>query len=217
MYLTQLSSFTCMDYIGNSKNRKLKNKIRHLFVRMSFNFLHLSGSARIISVGIFLSFVSLFLNWFSIVDIAVSGNAFSIHVGYIGYIIILINSILCFLLLADTSKEKLKTKASLTFSDHTIIMVSGITLFLLTLVIFNSVRGFVLFYQNIVIGNGIIFQCIGSIFITIGGFLSYQKKKQEFLSTMYVENTGADDSLFAEYEDILGKNKRDKENMTLPL
>jgi hypothetical protein len=34
---------------------------------------------------------------------------------------------------------------------------------------------------------------------------------------MYVENTGADDSLFAEYEDILGKNKRDKENMTLPL
>jgi len=120
-------------------------------------------------------------------------------------------------LLADTSKEKLKTKASLPFSDHTIIIVSGITLFLLTLVIFNSVRGFVLFYPNIVIGNGIIFQCIGSIFITLGGLLSYHRKKQEFLSTMYVENTGADDSLFAEYEDILGKNKRDKENMTLPL
>ncbi|OIP54955.1 hypothetical protein AUK10_00270 [Candidatus Gracilibacteria bacterium CG2_30_37_12] len=206
-----------MDYIGNSKNRKLKNKIRHLFVHMSFNFLHLSGSARIISVGIFLSFVSLFLNWFSIIDTPLSGNAFSINVGYVGYIIILINSVLCFLLLADTSKEKLKTKASLPFSDHTIIIVSGITLFLLTLVIFNSVRGFVLFYPNIVIGNGIIFQCIGSIFITLGGLLSYHRKKQEFLSTMYVENTGADDSLFAEYEDILGKNKRDKENMTLPL
>lgn len=206
-----------MDYIGNSKNRKLKNKIRHIFIHMSFNFLHLSGSARIISIGIFLSLISLFLNWFSITDTPLSGNAFSINVGYVGYIIILIDIILCFLLLADTSKEKLKTKASLTFSDHTIIIVSGITLFLLTLVIFNSIRGFVLFYPNTVTGNGIVFQCIGSIFITLGGLLSYHRKKQEFLSTMYVENTRTDDSLFTEYEDILGKNKRDKENMTLPL
>lgn len=192
-----------MDYISNSKNRKLKNKIHALLARLSFNFLHLSGGLRIISIGIFLSCLSLFLNWFSITDMALVENAFSIHVGYIGYIIILINSILCFLLLSSTGKEKLKTKAHLTFSDHTIIIASGVTLFLLTLVIFNSIRGFVLFYQNIIIGDGITFQSIGSIFITMGGFLYYREKKQDFLSTMYVENTGAGESLFAEYEDIL--------------
>lgn len=206
-----------MDYITNSKNRKLKNKIHSLLARLSFNFLYLSSSSRIISIGIFLSFFSLFLNWFSIVDNSLKGSAFSIHVGYIGYMIIIINSVLCFLLLSGTGKEKLKTKAHLTFSDHTIIMASGVTLFLLTLVIFNSIRGFVLFYQNIVIGDGITFQCIGSIFIMIGGFLYYREKKQDFLSTVYVENTGANDSLFAEYEDILGKNDPDKKNMTLPL
>lgn len=206
-----------MDYITNSKNRKLKNKIHFLFARLSFNILHLSKSSRIISIGVFLSFASLFLNWFSIQDNALKEGAFSIHVGYVGYIIILINSILCFLLLSNTGKEKLKTKAHLTFSDHTIIMASGVTLFLLTLVIYNSIRGFVLFYQNIAIGDGITFQCIGSIFITIGGFLYHREKKRDFLSTTYVENTGANDSLFAEYEDILGRNDPDKKNMTLPL
>jgi len=206
-----------MDYISNSKNRKLKNKIHFLFARLSFNFIHLSGSLRVISIGVFISFFSLFLNWFSIIDNGFTGNAFSVHTGYIGYIIILINSILCFLLLSNTGKEKLKTKAHLTFSDHTIIIASGITLFLLTLVIFNSIRGFVLFYQNIVIGDGIIFQYIGSFFITVGGFLYYREKKQDFLSTMYVENAQASDSFLADYEDILGKNDPDKKNMTLPL
>lgn len=140
-----------MDYIKNSKNRKLKNKIHTLLTRVSFNFLYLSGSLRLIGIGVLLSFLSLFLNWFSITDIAVEGNAFDIHTGYIGYIIILINSILCFLLLSSTRKEKLKTRAHFTFSDHTVIIASGITLFLLTLVVFNSIRGFVLFYQNIAI------------------------------------------------------------------
>lgn len=96
-------------------------------------------------------------------------------------------------------------------------MASGIALFLLTFVVFNSIRGFVLFYQNIVTGDGIIFQCIGSIFISIGWLLYYREKKKDFLLTVYVENTGANDSMFAEYEDILGKNDPDKKNMTLPL
>lgn len=170
---------------------------------LSFNFLHLSGSLRVIGIGIVLSFISLFLNWFSIADNSLSGNAFSIHTGYIGYIIILINSILCFLLLSGTGKEKLKTKAHLTFSDHTIIIASGVTLLLLTLVIFNSIRGFILFYQNIVIGDGVTFQSIGSIFIMIGGFLYYREKKQDFLNTMYVENAVANESIFADYEGIL--------------
>lgn len=69
-----------MDYTANLKNRKLKNKIHTFTARLSFNFLHLSGSSKIIGIGILLSVVSLFLNWFSIADNAVNGNAFSIHV-----------------------------------------------------------------------------------------------------------------------------------------
>lgn len=90
-----------MDYIANSRNRKLKNKIHTFLARLSFNFLHLSRSLRVTSIGIALSFFSLFLAWFSITDNSLNGNAFSIHAGYIGYIIILIDSILCFLLLSS--------------------------------------------------------------------------------------------------------------------
>lgn len=129
-----------MDYTTNLKNRKLKNKIHFFVTRFSFNFLHLSGNLRIISIGIFLSFASLFLNWFSIADTTMRGNSFSINVGYIGYMIIIINVILCFLLFSSTGKEKLKTKAHLTFSDHTIIISSGITSFLLTILVYNSLR-----------------------------------------------------------------------------
>ncbi|MDD2916888.1 MAG: hypothetical protein PHH70_03535 [Candidatus Gracilibacteria bacterium] len=206
-----------MDYTANLKNRKLKNKIHTLLARLSFNFVHLSGSLRIISIGIFLSVCSLFLNWFSIADNGVHGHAFSINVGYIGYIIIIINSILCFLLLSSHGKEKLKTKANFTFSDHTIIIASGITLLLLTFTVFNTIRGFMLFYQNITIGDGIVFQCMGSMFIILGGVFYYRERKRDFLNTVYVENIVAHDSMFADYEAILGKNDPDKKNMTLPL
>lgn len=115
---------TKMDYITNSKNRKLKNKIHFFFSRLSFNFLHFSGSLHVINIGVFISFLSLFLNWFSIVDNTLSGGAFSIHAGYIGYIIILINCIILFLVLSNTQKEKIKTKAHMNFSDHNIIITS---------------------------------------------------------------------------------------------
>lgn len=157
-----------MDYITNSKNRKLKNKIRLVFTRFGFNVAHISRSSQVIGIGILLSVSSLFLNWFSIADIALRGNAFSIHVGYVGYIIALMVGSIAFLLFSDREKEKIKTKAHLTFSDHTIIISIGVTLFFLTIVVFNCIRGFNLFYQNIGIGDGVTFQCIGSLFIILG-------------------------------------------------
>ena len=206
-----------MNYIANSKNRKLKNKIHAVINRLSFNFLYLSGSRKIIGIGVVIALVSLFINWFSILDNSVTSNAFSIHAGFIGYIILIILATLIFLLLSERNKEKMKTKAHFTVSDHAIVIFSGITIFLLTFVVFNSIRGFVLFYQNITIGNGIIFEFIGSIFIFIGGIFYYREKKSELLKTMYVENSQASASILEEYEDILKKNEPNKKNMTLPI
>jgi len=206
-----------MDYISNSKNRKLKNKIHLVFNRLSFNFLHLSRASRVIGIGLIISLFSLFGNWFSIVDNAVRGSAFSLHAGYVGYIILALLAFLFFLLLSDREKEKMKTRVHFPFSDHTMIIFSGITILLLTFVIFNSIRGFVLFYQNITIGRGIVFECIGAIFITLGGYIYYRERKQELLRTVYVENSQANASVFEDYEELLGRNDPDKENMKLPV
>lgn len=72
-----------MDYITNSKNRKLKNKIHTILSHLSFNFLHLSRSSKVIGIGLIISFVSLFVNWFTIVDLSIPGSAFSINAGYV--------------------------------------------------------------------------------------------------------------------------------------
>lgn len=157
-----------MNYIANSKNRKLKNKIHSVLNRVSFNFLHLSMGRKVIGVGVVISFFSLFLKWFTIPEGVSGSTAFSLQVGYSGYIILLLLAVTAFLLLSDRNKEKLKAKTNVAFSDHSVILFAGVTIFLLTFVAFNSMRGLVLLYQNFTIGDGIIFEFIGSIFIILG-------------------------------------------------
>ncbi|MBP8016403.1 hypothetical protein KAZ01_00200 [Candidatus Gracilibacteria bacterium] len=209
-----------MNYIANSKNRKLKYKIHIFFNRISFNFLNLTLSQKITLIGVVISFFSLFINWFVIdYEKVIKNNSFSLNAGYVGFIIVLMLAILIFITLSSNNKEKIKSKVNLIFYDHTIIIFFGIIIFLLTLTIFNSIRGFILFFQNITIGKGIIFELIGSIFITIGGILNYREKKHELLNKIYVENNqitnGAE---LEEYKNILDKKAgSDKKNMSLPI
>lgn len=90
-------------------------------------------------------------------------------------------------------------------------------IFFLTFVIFNSIRGFITFSQNIIVGDGLIFELIGSIFITAGGLLHHREKKQELLRMMYIENSQSTTSGLEEYDDILKKNDSNKQNMILPI
>ena len=209
-----------MNYIANSKNRKLKNKIHTLFHRFSFNFLHLSMGRKVIGVGVLISFFSLFTRWFSIPDSLYQNNAFSLQVGYVGYVIFLLLVMVIFLLLSDRGSEKLKTaiaKTHITFSDHSVILFAGATVFLLTFVSFNSMRGLVLLYQQFTIGDGIIFELIGSIFMILGGLGYYREKRQDIIRMIYIENSQTNGSILDEYDDILKKNDQNKKNMSLPV
>ncbi|MCK9272382.1 hypothetical protein M0P65_02435 [Candidatus Gracilibacteria bacterium] len=208
-----------MNYSINSKNRKLKYKIHLILNRMGFNFFNLSLSQKITFVGIIISFISLFLNWFTIkYDRVLNYTAFSINAGYVGWIIFAELLILLFLILSNSNKEKFKSKTNLVFHDHTIIIFFGLIIFLLTGAIFNSIKGFTLLFQDISIGNGIIFELVGSIFIIFSGILNYREKKQEILHKIYVENNLKNNLDMEEYKDILdNKPSSDKSNMSLPI
>lgn len=52
--------------MNHSNRRKLRNRFRAVTDRLSFNFLHLKPSGRIVVVGAILSAVSLFFPWFSL-------------------------------------------------------------------------------------------------------------------------------------------------------
>ncbi|EKD65786.1 MAG: hypothetical protein ACD_49C00085G0001 [uncultured bacterium (gcode 4)] len=208
-----------MNYSINSKNRKLKYKLHLILNRLWFNFFNLSLSQKISFVGIIISFISLFLNWFTIkYDTILNYTAFSINAWYIGFIILLELIILLFLILSNSNKEKFKSKTNLVFHDHTIIIFFWLIIFLLTWAIFNSIKWFTLLFQDISIWNWIVFELVGSIFIIFSGILNYREKKQEILHKIYVENNLKNNIDLEEYRDILdNKPSSDKSNMSLPI
>jgi len=205
-----------MNYIANSKNRKLKNKIHSILHRLSFNFFHLSMGRKIVGIGAFFSFVSLFLGWFTLTENASYNNAFSLQVGYAGYVILLLLMVLSAFLLSD-QKDAGKSRIPVAIHDYSVMMFVGITMLLLSFVTLNVMRGFVLLYQNFTIGNGVVFESIGAIFIILGSVLYYRERRRDMQSLVYVENSQANLSILDEYEEILKKNDPNKKNMTLPI
>ena len=209
-----------MNYILNSKNRKLKYKLHLLVDRLSFNFLNLTASQKIVFLGIILCFFSLFFTWFTVeYDGITPYSSFNIVSWHVGYFIGLILIFLTFLILSNKNKEKLKTKTWVIFHDYTIIVFSWIIIFLLTLVIFNSIRGLTTFSKWISIWKWIIFEVVGSIFVLLGWVLSYREKKQEELSKIYIENSKFEAQQDLEdYKDILSSPAwNNKSNMSLPI
>ena len=78
-------------------------------------------------------------------------------------------------------------------------------------------RGLVLLYQQFTIGDGIIFELIGSIFMILGGLGYYREKRQDIIRMIYIENSQTNGSILDEYDDILKKNDQNKKNMSLPV
>ncbi|EKE26093.1 MAG: hypothetical protein ACD_4C00441G0011 [uncultured bacterium (gcode 4)] len=209
-----------MNYSVNSKNRKLKYRLHLILNRISFNFLNLSWSEKITLIWAIISFFSLFAPWFTIEsDKIIINNSFSINSWYIWYIIFCLIWILAFLILSNSNKEKFKSKTNLVFHDHTIIIFFWLMVFLLTLAIFNSIRWFTLYFQNITIWNWIVFELIWAIFISLWWILIYKEKKNELLNKIYIENSQLNGNIdLEEYKNIIeSKPNVDKKNMSLPI
>ncbi len=209
-----------MNYILNSKNRKLKYKLHLILDRLSFNFLNLTLSQKISLVWLIISLVWLFLNWSKIeYDRVIYSNAFSINSGYVWYMLLVIILFTAFIILSNKNKEKLKTKAHIMFHDYTIILFSWIMTLLLSIVIFNSIRWFTTFFKWISTGQWIILEIVWSIFMITWWILAYREKKQEVLSKVYIENSKYESKAdLDEYKDILNaKENQNKSNMSLPI
>lgn len=205
-----------MSYTISSKNRKFKYRLNLIADRLSFNFLNLSKSQKVVFLWIVTTFVSLFLNWFTIkYDKEIKNWSFSINCWYLWYVTIIILGICLFIILSNKNKELIKTKTAVIFHDHTIIIFSSITIILLNFVVFNSIRWFTTFYTNVKLGNWLSFSFIWAILILIGGIFNYREQKQEVLNKVYIENKNLElSSNLDDYKDIISSNKN---NMTLPI
>ena len=122
------------------------------------------------------------------------------------------------ILLSNTNRERLKSKAYVIFPDHTIIMFSGIIILLMTFIVLQTVCALSIIIPNVSTGKGIVFSFIGGFFILFWGILAYRAQKKELFDKMYISNAQDLQNDLTEYEHILGKkSEKDVSNMTLPI
>ncbi len=205
-----------MNFPQNSQHRRLRNRIRNVVDRLSFNFFHLKGSQRIVVVGLASSFIAVFLTWFSIGQ-DMSGTAFSLSLGYVGYVKLLILAGVFVVVFSHRTKSEIKSRSGLAMSDFAICLFASACLFALDFSTMNVIRGFSIFTKDVALGNGPALSLVGDLFVMAGGALAYREHKRELFETAYVENSRTTAEMLEEYDAIIGKESPDKKNMSLPV
>ncbi|MCT4617547.1 MAG: hypothetical protein N4A38_05060 [Candidatus Gracilibacteria bacterium] len=195
-----------MGYKQRARSRKLRAKILAFINIFRFKFFVASLEGKLVLIGAFISIISLFFPWINSAggEEIIMANAFSVKIGYIGFIIFILNFIMIFLMLSQKRKEKIKLNLSLSFRDHFVVNTFSIFSLLLCFVAGAFTRGLLSFSQNIIIGQGVIFCLVGTVFSLWGGMLLYKQYKKDYESFI-VDNTSE-----------VGEHLTDERNMQLP-
>ncbi len=157
-----------MNQSPHSTHRRLRNRIRNIFDRLSFNFFHLKASKRVVVIGAVLGTAALFFPWFS-VGKEMDGTAFSLSLGYVGYVRACFLIAVLFFAFSYRTKSEIKSRSGFSVSDHAFFLFAAIALFALDVVSINVVRGFSVFTKDVSIGNGPALSIVGSLFLAAGG------------------------------------------------
>lgn len=205
-----------MNYAQNSKHRRLRNRIRNAVDRLSFNFFHLKGSQRVVVVGLLSSALAVFMNWFSVGE-DMSGTAFSLSLGYVGYVKLLILAGVFVIVFSHRTKSEIRSRSGLAMSDYAFCLFASVCLFALDFSTMNVIRGFSIFTKDVALGNGPALSLVGDFFVLAGGALAYREHKRELFETTFVENSRTTAEMLEEYDSIIGKEAPDKKNMSLPV
>ena len=206
-----------MNYIANSKNRKLKNKISALLARINFRAVHFSIGKKIILVGTLLWIVSLFFCWTSIAN--ATWSSFSLYSGLIWYIAIVPYFFILLSLFSASKIHTIKTILRMKMSEWHLALISGCILLCSTIIVMNmslAMGNFI--HRDAAIGNGLIFGMIWNIFIIIGGIRRHNEEKKEVMEQVYIHTpyhiNNTSQNMHPEHSD--NRDGQKKTNMTLP-
>ena len=214
-----------MDYIRNSKNRKLKTQILSFFSRLNFGThrLWLPGKSLIFCISLLL--LSLFFPWLSFEPIKgeiVEYWAFSIYLWWIGYGIILAVILIAFFLLSHEKKEYFRWYVPFRLSDAQAIVF--IWTVLMTACTYSLVASFAyarIASQKVTPWTGLELAFWSIILLLFVSYFFSQSEKTKSITLNYLDKKEINH--LDEYADILepngqkkGEKIRDK-NMTLPI
>ena len=214
-----------MDYIRNSKNRKLKTQILNFFSRLSFgtNRLWLSGKS-IILCNIIL-FISLFFPWLSFKPLGwveIYYWSFSFYLGGVWFGIVIANILILFFLLSHEKKEYLRWYVPFRLSDaQAIVFVAAMLMVACVHAIISSFAYARIASQEVMPALGLELATGSTILILTFSYFFSQSEKTRTTTLSYLEKK--EKNHLDEYASILevSENKpkdglHDK-NMTLPI
>ncbi|MDP5039194.1 MAG: hypothetical protein NWP80_02000 [Candidatus Gracilibacteria bacterium] len=198
-----------MSYKIKSKSRILKRKIKKTIGFLKVNSLNLSTGFKFILISLLVNIFSIFSTWIKSTNQTIDGNAFSKIFGITGIILIFINLIILFIVFNKDKQEKVKSVFNLVIKDGNLIVILFIFSLLLNINSVYIINGLEIFKASVIVGEGLIFGIIGSIFGIIGGYLIMKEKSTKGVIIEEKQDYALDI--------ILNKGKIDeKNNMKLP-
>lgn len=215
-----------MDYIRNSKNRKLKTQILTFLSRLSFGTcrLGLAGKTIILCNWLFLS--SLFFPWI-IFQSQMGGEstkhwAFSLYSWGIGYGIFIALILISFFLLSHEKKEFLRAYVPFRLSDaQAIVFIDAMILTACSQVIVTSMAYAHISTQSVEAWMWLKIALTSAFILLLAAYFFSQNEKTRAVTMSYLDKK--EDDYLKEYRDILGESHahsqgsdKDK-NMTLPI
>lgn len=111
-----------MSYKISAKNRKTKKFLLNIIYFLKFEWLNIKNSLKIIIIWVILSTIWLFLNWFLAVDWKFIWSWFHQIIWITGYILLLLNLSILFLIFSKKFKNSLKIFLNLQVKDDYIIL-----------------------------------------------------------------------------------------------
>lgn len=214
-----------MDYIRNSKNRKLKTQILSFFLRLNFWTYRLWLPGKMIMFCLSILWLSLFFPWiiFKKPNLAWDTyySAFSLYVGWVGYGIILSIFLILFFLLSHEKKERFRAYVPFRLSDAQAVVFVASLLFVAILSFTIASFAYTRISSQEVVPGMWLKLAITSIFILyIGAYFFSQWEKTRAVSMSYLDKK--EHSELDEYKGILewwkhAWEKKKVGNMTLPI
>ncbi len=215
-----------MDYIRNSKNRKLKTQILSFFSRVTFSTYRLGLAGKMIIFCDILFLLSLFFPW--IIFSSQTGGepirywAFSLYTGGIGYGILLAVLVISFFLLSHAKKEYLRGYVPFRLSDaQAIVFIDAMILTASLHMVLTSMAYAQISTATVEPGMGLKMALTSALLLLIAAYFFSQNEKNRAVTMSYLDKK--EDDFLTEYRDILGESHtqtqekdRDK-NMTLPI
>lgn len=192
-----------MSYKIKAKTRKIKKYCLHLIDIMNFSHIQFSLGEKVIfisSVGILFW---MFGKWIDDTEWIVIKNAFSSHLGNIGYVMLLCILMIFFLLFSMKQKEKIKNLMSISVKKRKTVKIIWIIIFLFVIFSGRFIASLQTFYSSIIYGTGYFLSLSSSCLLMIGVLIAHYSKNTAHTPLC------ANNSQYKEKEE-------DKKNMKLP-